>query len=74
NELLFAEIEYMQKREIDLHHSNQFLRAKIAETERVHHHHQQQQQQQMNLIPPEYDLIHHSQPYDAARDYLQING
>ncbi|KZV56019.1 MADS-box transcription factor AGAMOUS [Dorcoceras hygrometricum] len=29
NELLFAEIEYMQKREIDLHHNNQYLRAKV---------------------------------------------
>uniref|UniRef100_A0A6N2MAV0 K-box domain-containing protein n=1 Tax=Salix viminalis TaxID=40686 RepID=A0A6N2MAV0_SALVM len=29
NELLFAEIEYMQKREIDLHNNNQLLRAKL---------------------------------------------
>nr|WHA03962.1 AGAMOUS [Punica granatum] len=29
NELLFAEIEYMQKREMELHNSNQFLRAKV---------------------------------------------
>ncbi|XP_057433843.1 floral homeotic protein AGAMOUS-like [Lotus japonicus] len=36
NELLFAEIEYMQKREIDLHNNNQLLRAKIAESERNH--------------------------------------
>ncbi|KAI8001756.1 Floral homeotic protein AGAMOUS [Camellia lanceoleosa] len=28
NELLFAEIELMQQREIDLHNSNQYLRAK----------------------------------------------
>ncbi|XP_024020549.1 floral homeotic protein AGAMOUS [Morus notabilis] len=34
NELLFREIEYMQKREIDLHNNNQLLRAKIAENER----------------------------------------
>lgn len=34
NELLFAEIEYMQKREIELHNNNQLIRAKIAETER----------------------------------------
>ncbi|XP_009351917.2 floral homeotic protein AGAMOUS isoform X3 [Pyrus x bretschneideri] len=30
NELLFAEIEYMQKRELDLHSNNQLLRAKIS--------------------------------------------
>ncbi|KGN65590.1 floral homeotic protein AGAMOUS-like isoform X1 [Cucumis sativus] len=34
NELLFSEIEYMQKREIELHTNNQLIRAKIAETER----------------------------------------
>ncbi|PIN10459.1 MADS box transcription factor [Handroanthus impetiginosus] len=67
NELLFAEIECMQKRqEIDLHHNNQYLRAKIAETERA--------QQHMNLMPgnSDYDLVH-PQPFDA-RDYLQVNG
>ncbi|CAN1283411.1 Floral homeotic protein AGAMOUS [Linum perenne] len=30
NELLFAEIEYMQKREVDLHNNNQLLRAKVT--------------------------------------------
>ncbi|KAK4440099.1 Floral homeotic protein AGAMOUS [Sesamum alatum] len=71
NELLFAEIEYMQKRqEIDLHHNNQFLRAKIAESERA--------QQQMNLMPgsSEFELVHqqpHHPPFDA-RNYLHVNG
>ncbi|GAA0167870.1 MADS box transcription factor [Lithospermum erythrorhizon] len=68
NELLFAEIEYMQKREIDLHNNNQFLRTKIAETERSHSQH-------MNLMPggsSDYELAQ-SQPFDA-RDYLQVNG
>ncbi|XP_075505390.1 floral homeotic protein AGAMOUS-like isoform X2 [Primulina tabacum] len=68
NELLFAEIEYMQKRqEIDLHHNNQYLRAKIAETERA-------QQQHMNLMPAsasDFELVP-PQPYDA-RNYLQVN-
>ncbi|KAL6616507.1 hypothetical protein ACP70R_038777 [Stipagrostis hirtigluma subsp. patula] len=35
HELLFAEIEYMQKREADLQNENMFLRAKIAETDRA---------------------------------------
>ncbi|KAL6840307.1 hypothetical protein ACP4OV_030117 [Aristida adscensionis] len=35
HELLFAEIEYMQKREADLQNENIFLRAKIAEADRV---------------------------------------
>ncbi|EYU28135.1 hypothetical protein ABFS82_13G091600 [Erythranthe guttata] len=68
NELLFAEIEYMQKRqEIELHHNNQYLRAKIAETERAH-------QQNMNLMPgsSSFNLVQ-PQPFDA-RNYLQING
>ncbi|EYU43298.1 hypothetical protein MIMGU_mgv1a018193mg, partial [Erythranthe guttata] len=66
NELLFAEIEYMQKREIDLHHNNQYLRAKVAETERA--------QQQMNLMPgsSDYALV---QPHQFdARDFLQPHG
>lgn len=35
HELLLAEIEYMQKREADLHNENMFLRAKVAEAERA---------------------------------------
>ncbi|XP_023001459.1 floral homeotic protein AGAMOUS-like [Cucurbita maxima] len=35
NEVLFAEIEYMHKREIELYNTNQLIRAKIAETERI---------------------------------------
>ncbi|CAA0832391.1 K-box region and MADS-box transcription factor family protein [Striga hermonthica] len=66
NELLFAEIEYMQKREIDLHHNNQYLRAKIAETERV--------QQHMNLMPGSSDFeLGQPQTFDA-RNFLQVNG
>ncbi|CAL5410054.1 unnamed protein product [Camellia sinensis] len=68
NELLFAEIELMQKREIDLHNSNQYLRAKIAENERA--------QQQMNLMPgggSEYELMPPPQSFDT-RNYFQVNG
>ncbi|KAL3643566.1 Floral homeotic protein AGAMOUS [Castilleja foliolosa] len=63
NELLFAEIEYMQKRqEIDLHHNNQYLRAKIAETQRV--------QQKMNLMPESSDFeLGQPQTFDA-RNFL----
>ncbi|KAL3851426.1 hypothetical protein ACJIZ3_013308 [Penstemon smallii] len=74
NELLFAEIEYMQKREIDLHNNNQYLRAKIVESERV-------QQHMMNLMPGSssaaYELVEtphphpHPHPFDAPnyQDY-----
>ncbi|CAN4082150.1 unnamed protein product [Withania somnifera] len=69
NELLFAEIEYMQKREVDLHNNNQYLRAKIAETERAQH-------QQMNLMPGSssyHELVPPLQQFDT-RNYLQVNG
>ncbi|XP_050234348.1 floral homeotic protein AGAMOUS isoform X2 [Mercurialis annua] len=65
NELLFAEIEYMQKREIDLHNNNQLLRSKIAENER--------KQQSMNLMPGggSFDIMQQQQ-YDN-RNYFQVN-
>nr|ALM95507.1 AGAMOUS1-like protein [Nigella damascena] len=64
NELLFAEIEYMQKREIDLQNDNMYLRAKIAENERT--------QQHMSLMPTnEYEVIS-SAPFDS-RNFLQVN-
>ncbi|XP_057471509.1 agamous-like MADS-box protein MADS1 isoform X2 [Actinidia eriantha] len=68
NELLFAEIELMQKREIDLHNHNQYLRTKIAENERA--------EQQMNLMPgggSGYELV--GQPHLSfdAQNYLQLN-
>ncbi|KAI7747711.1 hypothetical protein M8C21_028428, partial [Ambrosia artemisiifolia] len=67
NELLIAEIEYMQKRELELHNSNQFLRARIAENERA-------QQQHMNLMPGSsgyHDLGPH-QSFDGLSE-LQLN-
>ncbi|GKU94320.1 hypothetical protein SLEP1_g7834 [Rubroshorea leprosula] len=65
NELLFAEIEYMQKREIDLHNNNQLLQAKIAENERKQHN--------INLMPGEANCeIMHPQPFDS-RNYFQVN-
>ncbi|CAI0560893.1 unnamed protein product [Linum tenue] len=67
NELLFAEIEYMQKREIDLHNNNQLLRAKIAENER--------KQQSMSLMPgasSSYEIVQPHQQFDS-RNYFQVN-
>ncbi|KAH7686309.1 MADS-box transcription factor plant protein [Dioscorea alata] len=73
NELLYAEIEYMQKREIELQNDNMYLRNKITENERV--------QQQMSMLPgntmmtmtmsstPAYELM---PPFDA-RGFLQVN-
>ncbi|KAL5126396.1 Agamous-like MADS-box protein AGL5 [Glycine soja] len=44
HETLFADIEFMQKREIELQNHNNFLRAKIAE-------HEKAQQRQQDMIP-----------------------
>ncbi|XP_057764227.1 floral homeotic protein AGAMOUS-like isoform X4 [Salvia miltiorrhiza] len=67
NELLCAEIEYLQKREIEQHHNNQCLRAKIAESSRAHEH--------MNLMPGGsggFEFVE-QQGYDAP-NFLQVMG
>ncbi|XP_051133768.1 floral homeotic protein AGAMOUS-like isoform X2 [Andrographis paniculata] len=70
NELLFAEIDDMQKREVDLHHSNQFLRAKIAEADRGH----DEQQMGMGMMPAENSEYDYEPPLLMdARDYLHVN-
>nr|AAS45686.1 AGAMOUS-like protein [Meliosma dilleniifolia] len=64
NEMLFAEIEYMQKREIDMQNDNMYLRAKIAENERA--------QQHMSMMPTsEYEAMP-PQQFDS-RNFLQVN-
>ncbi|KAL8103539.1 hypothetical protein AgCh_027929 [Apium graveolens] len=66
NELLFAEVKYMQKRETDLHNNNQYLRAKIADNERA--------QQQMNLMPGSSTFeVAQPQPFDG-QNFIQLNG
>ncbi|KAK9088254.1 hypothetical protein Scep_027336 [Stephania cephalantha] len=69
NELLFAEIEYMQQREIDLQNNNMYLRAKIAENDRS-------QQQQMSLLQGnEYEqaAVASSSGFVDARNFLKVN-
>ncbi|KAL5226537.1 hypothetical protein ABZP36_014802 [Zizania latifolia] len=67
NELLYAEVEYMQKREVELQSDNMYLRSKVAENERG------QQQPVLNMMEAtstsEYD---HLVPYDS-RNFLQVN-
>nr|AIK66813.1 AGAMOUS-like MADS-box protein [Cocos nucifera] len=62
HELLFAEIEYMQKREVDLQNDNMYLRAKIAENERA---------QQAGIVQagPEFDTL----PTFDSRNYYHVN-
>ncbi|KAA8526219.1 hypothetical protein F0562_008042 [Nyssa sinensis] len=76
NELLFSEVELMQKREIELQNANMYLREKIAETERAQQQMQiaenERAQQQMNLMPGSKYHTMGSQPYDA-RGFLPVN-
>ncbi|XP_018674452.2 agamous-like MADS-box protein AGL11 isoform X3 [Musa acuminata AAA Group] len=70
HELLFAEIEYMQKRESELQSDNSYLRAKIAENERA---------QQLSIMQagteyytlPTFDPrnYYHTNMLEAAADY-----
>nr|CAI61983.1 AGAMOUS protein [Impatiens balsamina] len=74
NELLFAEIDFMQKREVDLHNNNQFLRAKISESERAQQQ-QQHQQTQINLMPggSNYELVQsQAQTSFDNRNFFQV--
>ncbi|OIV95732.1 hypothetical protein TanjilG_05280 [Lupinus angustifolius] len=70
NELLFAEIEYMQKRELDLYNNNQLLRAKIAESERNQH--------SINNVlhgGTSYDSMQQNQQqHFDSRGYFQVTG
>ncbi|XP_078434394.1 agamous-like MADS-box protein AGL11 [Wolffia australiana] len=68
-ELLFAEIEYMQKREMELENESMFLRSKLAETERT---------QQLIQAGPEFDGLpsfdprgyyHPLQMFDPSQHY-----
>ncbi|CAL0307426.1 unnamed protein product [Lupinus luteus] len=65
HETLFADVEFMQKREVELQNHNNYLRAKIAEYERA-----QQQQQNMVQQGNACETIA-SQPYD--RNFFPVN-
>ncbi|TVU22772.1 hypothetical protein EJB05_32490, partial [Eragrostis curvula] len=68
NELLYAEVDYMQKREMELHSDNLYLRTKVAENERGH---EQPMGMQMGAASTsEYDQM--AVPYDS-RNFLQVN-
>lgn len=69
HETLFAEVEFMQKREMELQNHNNYLRAKIAEQERA----QQQQQQQSSVMQQQGSVCESipSQSYD--RNFFPVN-
>ncbi|VFQ64411.1 unnamed protein product [Cuscuta campestris] len=66
NELVFSEIELMQKREIELQNANMYLRAKISEFERA-------AQEQMNMMPgSHHEYQQQQQPYDDGHNFFPI--
>ncbi|KAL6864900.1 hypothetical protein ACP4OV_016051 [Aristida adscensionis] len=74
NELLAAEIEYMQRKEMELQNDNMYLKSKVDENERRNQQ-QQQQQQTVNMMeaPSTSEYQHSFLPYDPIRSFLQFN-
>ncbi|KAG5399676.1 hypothetical protein IGI04_014283 [Brassica rapa subsp. trilocularis] len=72
NELLVAELEYMQKREIELQHDNMYLRAKITHCARL-----DPEQQESSVIQGtavyESGLSSHDQSQNYNRSYIPVN-
>nr|VDD62283.1 unnamed protein product [Brassica oleracea] len=72
NELLMAEIEYMQKREMELQHDNMYLRAKISQGARLN-----PEQQDSSVIQGtavyEPGLSSHDQSQHYNRNYIPVN-
>ncbi|XP_020111347.1 MADS-box transcription factor 21-like [Ananas comosus] len=52
HELLFAEIEHMQKRELELQHDNMHLRAKVVENQRAQESGMQQPANEFDALAP----------------------
>ncbi|XP_077231642.1 K-box region and MADS-box transcription factor family protein [Tasmannia lanceolata] len=71
HELLFAEIEYKQKREVELQNENIYLRTKIAETEHAQQANMLQAPEfKANMLqPPEFNTL----PTFDSRNYFQLN-
>ncbi|KAF2601097.1 hypothetical protein F2Q70_00026584 [Brassica cretica] len=72
NELLVAELEYMQKREMELQHDNMYLRAQIGNCARL-----DPEQQESSVIQGtavyESGLSSHDQSQNYNRSYIPVN-
>uniref|UniRef100_A0A0A9GUV5 K-box domain-containing protein n=1 Tax=Arundo donax TaxID=35708 RepID=A0A0A9GUV5_ARUDO len=70
NELLSSELEYIQKREMELQNDNLYLKSKVDENER-------RQQQTLNMMqqtaPSTSEYQQGFIPYDPIRSFLQFN-
>ncbi|KAI9115709.1 hypothetical protein K1719_013378 [Acacia pycnantha] len=69
HETLFAEVEFMQKREMELQNHNNYLRAKIAEQERA------AQQQQQSSVMQQQGSVCESMPSQSSydRNFFPVN-
>uniref|UniRef100_K9LWR5 AG-like protein n=1 Tax=Iris fulva TaxID=92176 RepID=K9LWR5_9ASPA len=70
HEMLLTEIEYMQKREVELQNDNMYLKAKIAENERA-----QQAAAEFDVTLPTFDSrnYYHANMLEAGQALLTIN-
>ncbi|MCL7049841.1 hypothetical protein MKW94_028832 [Papaver nudicaule] len=68
HEMMFAEIEYMQRKELELQKENVYLRAKVEEEEI------ELQEQQTNLVPVPEQLDHHIHTSGRNCDMKLLNG
>ncbi|CAI9087868.1 OLC1v1022053C1 [Oldenlandia corymbosa var. corymbosa] len=81
NELMRAEIDFMQKREVDLHNVNQYLRAKFgspADNLRMIGEAERADEQQTSLMAAvgksDYEIASSEPPYDARNFIQATNG
>ncbi|WVZ96932.1 hypothetical protein U9M48_042511 [Paspalum notatum var. saurae] len=67
NEVLCSELEYMQRREMELQNDNLYLRSRVDESERA--------QQTVNMMgaPSTSEYQQGFVPYDPIRSFLQFN-
>ncbi|KAL6838681.1 hypothetical protein ACP4OV_031395 [Aristida adscensionis] len=73
NELLYAEVEFMQKREMELQSDNMYLRSKVSGEQISHVTENERGQQPMNMIgAPSTSEYEHMVPYDS-RNFLQVS-
>nr|ACF82678.1 unknown [Zea mays] len=68
NDVLCSEVEYMQRREMELQNDNLYLRSRVDENERA------QQTANMMGAPSTSEYQQHGfTPYDPIRSFLQFN-
>ncbi|KAK3137292.1 hypothetical protein QOZ80_5BG0450410 [Eleusine coracana subsp. coracana] len=67
NELLYSELEYMERREMELQNDNLYLKSRVEENERA------KQTANMMGAPSTSECQQSFLPYDPIRSFLQFN-